>query len=431
MDRPKAIRRIGNHLDSTDRPRPDSTGVAKPLGRYSNVTRWNNRLRSCADLHHAYARDESPMSSRASKKRLCWCGSGKRFMHCHVGREQAPRPTPGEVIDATSRIHGRKLCLYPDEPLSRCHGGIVKAHSIQRALLEKIAHKGHLIRWNHHLASLLKHNGQLRPDKIGLNDASTFTGLCSFHDNSVFAPVEKSPIRPGNDHALLLAYRALTREVFAKQNQLSLSEYHKTLDRGVSVPHQVALQQFLAAYQPSVALGLRDLLYHKSFYDSAILSSNVGSVRSYWFTLDRQPEFACTGCIFPEMDFQGRTLQDLADEARNLDLIACSVLPGDVQGHVIFSWLHPAPASSALVESLLNLPVAEIPHAITRFVFEFYENIFISPPWWDNLGNSDKQMLLARVTTATDSQHPRLPTCLADDGQTIVKWSIAQQHDFR
>lgn len=198
----------------------------------------------------------------------------------------------------------------------------------------------------------------------------------------------------------------------------------------MQLTEQMVLQQFTADYQDGVELGLRDLLHHKQLYDTAIVAGTANDVRSYWFTLDRQPDYACTGGIFPEMDFQGKSLQDLSDSSTTLDMVFFSVLPGDTNGLAVFSWLDPSPAAAALVDSLLQMDAVDIPHALTRFAFEFYENIFIEPDWWDNLSNADQRILASRAESS--SPHvPRLLTCLADDGLRITRAGIVQQHDFR
>lgn len=370
------------------------------------------------------------MGAGSDRNNPCWCGSGKKFKKCHMGREAEPRPSVGEVLGGAKRIHDRKDCVHPGKATGACRGSIIKAHSLQRALLEKIARQGHVIRWNYHLPSLIKNQGNIVADRIGIRDASTFTGFCSLHDDSTFATIEKSPIVPSNDHALLIAYRALCREVFTKTNQLSMSEYQKTLDRGMQFVEQMVLQESTAIYQGGVELDLRDLFHHKQLYDAAIVAGTAHGVRSYWFALDKQPEYACTGGIFPEVDFQGKALQDLGDASATLDMVFFSVLPGDTRGLAVFSWLDPSPASAALVESLLQIDAAEIPHAVTRFAFEFYENIFIAPDWWDSVPEADRRILASRAESSFPHV-PRLATCLADDGQRVAQWGIAQQHDFR
>jgi SEC-C motif len=370
------------------------------------------------------------MGAGSDRNNPCWCGSGKKFKKCHLGREADAPPSVGEILGEAKKIHDRKDCVHPGKVTGTCRGPIIKAHSVQRALLEKIARKDHVIHWNHHLASIIKNKGSIVADKIGIKDASTFTGFCAFHDDSTFATIEKSAIVPSNDHALLIAYRALCREVFAKSNQLAMSEYQKTLDRGMQFKDQILLQYFSSDYQDGVELGLRDLLHHKRLYDAAIVADDATNVRSYWFELDRQPEYACTGGIFPEVDFQGKMLQDLSDTSTTLDMVFFSVLPGDTRGLAVFSWLDPSAASAALVDSLLQIPAAEIPHAITRFSFEFYENVFIEPNWWDNLSDADKRILISRAESSFPHT-PRLLTCLADDGQRIARCAVAQQHDFR
>ncbi len=208
-----------------------------------------------------------------------------------------------------------------------------------------------------------------------------------------------------------------------------MGEYQKSLDCGLSPVEQFALQTFTRDYQKGVLLGIDDLQHHKRLYDTAMFKRSANDVRSFWFVLDSQPNYACTGGIFPEVDFHGVTPQDLA-QSSPLDMVFFSVLPGDGKGLVVFSWLDPAPASAALVDSLLTLTSADLPHAITRFAFEFYENILVSPDWWANLPDVEKQRLADRAESSTPDVL-RLPDCLLDDGKRIVTWNITATHDFR
>ena len=71
---------------------------------------------------------------------------------------------------------------------------------------------------------------------IGINNATTFSGLCSRHDNEIFRQIDSGLPNSGDpQHLFLLAYRAVLRE------------YHVVLQNAA---------RFQATYQKRVELGL-------------------------------------------------------------------------------------------------------------------------------------------------------------------------------
>ena len=82
---------------------------------------------------------------------------------------------------------------------------------------------------------------------------------------------------------------------------------------------------------------------------------------------DTAPDFAVSGAVHPEFDFQGRTLQDLSSPER-LDLITYTVLPLAEKGIVAFVWdSKSAKSSQKLVASFDCLSANEKPDALVRF----------------------------------------------------------------
>lgn len=94
---------------------------------------------------------------------------------------------------------------------------------------------------------------------------------------------------------------------------------------------------------------------------------------------------------------------------------------------IVFSWLGKSEAAERFVKSLHALSDHELPHAIVRFSFEYFENIFVSPVWWEGLSNSTQQILLQRQRAGLPSSPERTARCLVDDGLRVVNWSIASR----
>src|SRR5690606_6181802 len=113
------------------------------------------------------------------------------------------------------------MCLHPEASEVTCSTRIIRAHTIQKAGgLSAIAEKGHVISGKGGFENIFKNSGEIVPREIGIGPASTFMGFCSFHDNSLFEPIENHGFRLNAESAFLLAFRALAYEYLTKLNSI-------------------------------------------------------------------------------------------------------------------------------------------------------------------------------------------------------------------
>lgn len=334
-----------------------------------------------------------------------------------------------EVIGQFKKRFSKKYCLHPEAGDDICAGDIVRAHTIQRAGLEKIASGGHVYGMPKHFGTLMANNGRLTFRRMGIKKASTFTGFCNRHDTETFAPIENEPFQVCQEHLFLLGYRALCYEIFTKQASIELEPVLRDMDRGRPFRYQVALQQFVTAFVHSAKIGRRDQLLVKKRYDRILQSKDFSEVRYYVLELEDLPDVMCSGCIYPSFDFHGNTLQDLGDPSRNLENISLSIIPNDRSGGIAaFAWIGEGNgACEALIRSLDSYESHAVGHAIIRFVFEFLENKFFRIEWWDGLGSDVQDRLKKRGELARNVMVDRLPDCLADDGVRAVDWRIVRR----
>ena len=113
-------------------------------------------------------------------------------------------------------------------PLSTCNNPAIQAHSIQNArVLDLLAKDQHVYMIKGRLElhspqdslqdSLLK----IEFKKISRYKATTFTGLCSQHDNELFQPIDKNDFdKQSEEHCFLLAYRSVLRELYVKMDMV-------------------------------------------------------------------------------------------------------------------------------------------------------------------------------------------------------------------
>lgn len=362
----------------------------------------------------------------------CWCGSGKKYKKCHLGRSTGgtePNLSPWEVERGLRRAFSSKYCLAPDPWKKGCSKEIVQAHTIPRAgSLTRIARDGHVYTFRSGLADLKRTGGLIVPKLVGIRQASTFTGFCAKHDNEIFAPVEKRPFTASPEQCFLLAYRAFAREVFTKRATYESTEVMRSLDCNGDKIQQIANHSFVSGVATGASRGVRDNAHIKRDFDQILVSGNFDTIKTYVIELNHVPPVMCSGSFFPEYDFEGNQLQDLADFSRVPDLLCINILCEEHRGYIVLSWIaHHGQASQKLVRSLHRLDDANITSAIVRLLFEYIENICISPEWWEGLTEGQRQSLTVRMTLSALPLAPRDSNCLTEDGLNLAPWKVCSR----
>ncbi len=330
----------------------------------------------------------------------CWCGSGKKYKKCHLDRDKASPLTTQELIEAQRKLQ-KKLCLHPDASQSACEGHIVRAHTIQRnGGLSRISRDYHVYTTRTDLGDMIRSNGDPDPKLEGVRTATTFTGFCEKHDRETFRPIEVAPFQACQQHAFLLGYRAVAKEFYAKQFHVDTIQYLREVDKGASLEKQFLHQTILAEKEKWAKIGLRDSQYYKSKYDKYLLAKDYSSTKYAVIHFNKTPEILCSGGQFPEFDFIGGELQNYSvfeDVDNILSHITFSSIPTDTGGAAVFTWFGEDLYCERLVKSLLDLEITKIPNAIFRYMLECYENVAMSPDWWENLDEKARRKAKSRI----------------------------------
>ncbi|MGE0135114.1 MAG: SEC-C domain-containing protein [Dehalococcoidia bacterium] len=350
----------------------------------------------------------------------CWCGSGRKFKACHWNRgNEAPIPR-SEAKARFERVFSRRMCLHPEAPVT-CKGPIVRAHSVQRAgNLKAIARVGHVYAFP--LRRVVVEGSGLEPELTGQSVASTFSGFCELHDRTVFEPIDRRPFDDDPVQAFLLAYRALCRELYTRMAAIEAAAYLRDADRGRSNDGQVALQLISSLYRHGLQKGGADLSKQKSEFDEILMRGDYSSRIAFLsIHFDRLPSVLASGGHLPEFTFDGTRLQDLA-ATDTLDAVFHSTVATKDAGASVFTWLNRQESPSKFARSLAAVPLSRSADAILRFQFEFCENVFIAPAWWEDLGLSLRTRLVQRYWDGSDPSVDRLSTCLTEDGVRFADW---------
>lgn len=361
----------------------------------------------------------------------CWCGSGKKYKKCHWMREYEDQVTTATLADVTKSKFAQRYCSVPSALKPDCHGDIVQAHTVSKSSsLKRIARDGHVYAFKTNLHELHRNDGRILPKLLGINKASTFTGFCKYHDASLFSPIETDSFNDSKEHCFLVAYRTIAREFFTKSAAYNTIDTMRTIDRGRDISEQIRIQDFIRPFAEGTHNGLKHISGHKTSLDSMLCSGNYQAINAYIINLDTPPPVMCSGAIFPEVDFAGNTFDNLANAStKQPDVLHFSSFSTETGGKIVFSWLKHdlGMTSKELVDSLNNLHIVETSSALMRFFFEFCENLFISPNWWDGLSYEVRESLIGRVQSGASPLVARKHDCLVVDNLPLENWCITNR----
>ena len=362
---------------------------------------------------------------RLGRNDLCWCGSGKKYKHCHWDRSEQPRASFWDGAKALRRRFSTKDCLVPLPWRSQCHGHIVRAHTVaKQGSLRLIAEKGHVFSALCDAHEMHRSHGRPSPVSIGINEASTFTGFCSRHDKSLFAPVEDQPFETTPEQCFFLSYRSVARELYQKRAGSNIAEVLREADRGKSFSAQVSIQQHVQAMNLGMQAGLRSSEAYKTAFDALLLAKDFGGLESVVLRLGTIPPLMCSGGFFPEDDLYGNPLQRYSVDD-NPQMITLNIFASEGAAFIVFSWLSShATSCRRLCDSLLTLPPKLFGEAVARLSFTYIENTFISPTWWQERTEGERSVIRDLMLSGTTLRE-RKPDDVRPNAGIVMPLAIA------
>lgn len=331
-----------------------------------------------------------------------------------------------EIMEAHRRAFRRKTCLHPKASDETCTQSI-RAHTIQKAgVLESIAEEQHVTRFTV-TAPHLEREGEFKIERVGVNQASTFYGFCSHHDNELFRPLDDKPFSADPEQLFLLAYRNLCQELYQKRSALDLIPFMKQADKGRELEGQMDTQAILALYETGARSGLRDIKEHKERYDEDLKRRDYDKLKSLICRFEGTSVLAAGFGKGADYDFEGNEIQDFRDVSNRIEFMSVSLLTvrGDIV--LVISWREDSSDSSEqFVDNLLSKQESLIPHLVVRFVFASAENVYMTPSWWEGLSGREQgslRQLMRANTTAPDGHQPG---AYVDDGLRVVDWELTE-----
>lgn len=210
--------------------------------------------------------------------------------------KQSEGSSMADFMSITKR--GLTRCL---DPSMTCTKDAIRAHSVQNATaLGLLAEDGHVTTIKQ---TVRGGEPQVSFERVGRNQASTFTGLCSSHDTEIFKPIDTMPLSLDDAQQLfLLAYRSVTRElhsVFEGAGRIQAA-FLKLADRGV-VPKDEPSPEGLEAIQHMLkAWGTWK--YRHRYFDLNLNKGRFDEISHTKITIQHDDAFIAASSFFSVKD---------------------------------------------------------------------------------------------------------------------------------
>lgn len=363
---------------------------------------------------------------KIGRNEKCWCNSGKKFKHCHYGRESENPVSKGEAIAFSQKNASRKFCYAPTDLKHECNKRIINAHTVSKSgSLKEIADESnHVLGLKIDLPNIMKNGGRLVPEKIGINQASTFKGFCSIHDKALFSCIEDRKFVGDDEQCLALMYRSVAKELYAKEGGFNTSEFVKAGDKGKQLFDQMFIQSFIADHQEGVKAAITELSELKSQLDDQIVGKSYGNFSHLIIDSELPMPVAVSSIVSPTTDFEGNLIQDLGDLSVAAEQLVFNSFSSDGKGYVVFSWSKNATKVLGFINSLLAIEPDKIFSALIRFFYGVAENTFTSPLWWDALSDEQKEKIEKLIMSGVNPFEVEANDLLIDDGINFSGWDV-------
>ncbi len=176
-------------------------------------------------------------------------------------------------------------CMAP-----KCKKTAISSHVLQKnGVLSTIAKDQHLIEAKPSNMWEIKEKFATNFSKIGINDAFTFPGFCSEHDNSIFKSIEKKPLDFTNYNVqLLFSYRGLCQEI--RRKQIVKSFLNQAIKHSTEF-NTIVIGENFEDFRDGLDAGVRNLNHFKSLIEEDLKKQKKSF--NFW-TISRPLAEICT-----------------------------------------------------------------------------------------------------------------------------------------
>jgi hypothetical protein len=277
-------------------------------------------------------------------------------------------------------------------PPGNCHKSPIRAHSLQRqGALRLLSVNGQVVMLRQHIYA--DSPPRISFERVGMRKATVFTGLCSYHDTSLFRPIEANVLDLENpEHLFLLAYRAVLREthVCLEAATRLQSVYMKKVKLGLADSNNPTRAELFVVHR--LIVGYRTWLY-KTMIDEAFQHRDLRAIQHDVVDLGQTDPCIAVSSLFSLDDVW---VED--DVAR----VALTVLPTSKGRTVaVMSYAdRDARKARTRLRPVLHARGERQRYLLSRVILERSDNIAFSPALVQRL-SEERRKIIVRFFEAT------------------------------
>ena len=316
------------------------------------------------------------------------------------------------------------VCMYPS-----CENDPIRSHSVTRAWLKLISDENNCVvtlrtkyeTFFHAYASDNNPHPEItKLDIYNTKKLSTCYSFCSSHDASVFNQIDNiQDLDINRESAFLLAYRSISYEICVKRR-----EYTKLSN--FSVPTH--LRPELEFYKKQLAFALECIGQKHKKMQNAILSDSYRDTRYYAVIMNSAPDILCSGFFSPvdEGNIRDQIYRSSYQHSPDAnDQLALTIMPyQNDNGIIVLSWYGKSRKNKEYIKKLDNMSRNILPNYLFISIFQYIENFYIRPSFWDNLSTDKKESLHNRFESDINPNMTDLYQSVRSNNTKYVNWSV-------
>lgn len=315
----------------------------------------------------------------------CLCNSGKPFKDCHKLSDLQKRVDLYNTQKEVLKIFKRKTCYSQDE---KCSLTKTASHSIPKSSLKTIAEDNHVLCFvilNVAELSKIPELDQISPTEIGINEASSFYGFCNYHDNLLFAPIEKERFEPTHQQDCLLLFRALCKELYTSREVTKMIPVHRRLIEtkgNIEYKHLLNVEnilQFLCRHKC-----ISEMLNVYNQLVSDIQNKSFSGYSSITIVTEQPPPINNCSYVNPPFSLDGSFYQDYNDLSVDLEGFSFTVFTSSNNGFFHFCWSNKTNFTE-FFDVMLKVERDKLADLLIQMAFAYSENLAFSKTWWERL----------------------------------------------
>jgi len=325
----------------------------------------------------------------------CPCGSGKKFQECCKGRTSSintsKKPPEVQVMEKM-RASMKKCCLHPEK--EKCRGKIKSAHALQNnkiiSMLAGNEHHVYMLDAKRQPVLVPLDNGEVVPfveiSKISANAATTETCFCDYHDNVVFAAIEKGAPDFDNTNEemkFIYAYKAFIFEYYKQWTALDIfRESFKANPVAFEDMKSIDIYRMLQ-------LKMKEFEPIKNFFDVRIKSGEYDGLYTCAVRIPEQINFADYAYIAPDYDMNGKKIRHTKKGV--MHRLAITIFPEEDCSWLLLSCLESEKKIyKKLFSQMQEASIEKMKYYINLVLPLYSENMVLSPRIWNEWDEETK-----------------------------------------